>query len=90
MDSTHRWMKLGSQVKKFPFRIKKIRTDNGHEFQARFHWHVEDKGIRHAYTKRATPQLNGKIESSHRSDEQEFYQLLGYKGDVPLETKLEV
>jgi transposase len=29
-------------VRKFPFRIKTIRTDRGHEFQAKFHWHVED------------------------------------------------
>src|SRR5450631_655680 len=28
-------------IEKFPFRIKEIRTDNGHEFQAKFHWHVE-------------------------------------------------
>jgi len=59
----------------FPFRIREIRTDNGHEFQAKFHWHVEDKGIRHAYIKPSSPQLNGKVERSHRSDEQEFYQL---------------
>jgi transposase InsO family protein len=70
----------------FPFR--EIRTDNGHEFQARFHWHVEDKGIRHAYIKPSSPQLNGKVERSHRSDQQEFYQLLSYKGDVDLEAKL--
>ena len=76
-------------IEKFPFRIKEIRTDNGHEFQAKFHWHVEDKGIRHAYIKPASPQLNGKLERSHRSDEQEFYQLLSYKGDVDLEAKLE-
>lgn len=76
-------------IEKFPFRIKEIRTDNGHEFQAKFHWHVEDKGIRHAYIKPASPQLNGKVERSHRSDEQEFYQLLSYKGDVDLEAKLE-
>jgi transposase-like protein len=31
-------------VNKFPFRIHTIRTDRGHEFQARFHCHVEDKG----------------------------------------------
>ena len=49
---------------------------------------MEDQGIRHAYIKRATPQLNGKVERSHRSDEQEFYQLLSYKGDVDLEAKL--
>src|ERR1017187_3128392 len=66
-------------IEKFPFRIKEIRTDNGHEFQAKFHWHVEDKGIRHAYIKKGTPQLNGKVERSHRSDQEEFYQLLSYK-----------
>jgi transposase InsO family protein len=76
-------------IDKFPFRIREIRTDNGHEFQAKFHWHVEDKGIRHAYIKRGTPQLNGKVERSHRSDGQEFYQLLSYKGDVDLEAKLD-
>ena len=48
----------------FPFRIKEIRTDNGHEFQANFHWHVEGQGIRHVYIKRGTPQLNGKCLSS--------------------------
>lgn len=26
-----------------------VRTDNGHELRARFHWHVEGHGIRHAY-----------------------------------------
>lgn len=75
-------------IEKFPFRICEIRTDNGHEFQAKFHWHVEDKGIRHAYIKPSSPQLNGKVERSHRSDQQEFYQLLSYKGDVDLEGKL--
>ncbi len=38
---------------------------------------------------RGTPQLNGKVERSHRSDQQEFYQLLSYKGDVDLEAKLD-
>jgi transposase InsO family protein len=75
-------------IGRFPFRIKEIRTDNGHEFQAKFHWYVEDKGIRHAYIKPSSPQLNGKVERSHRTDEQEFYQLLTYKGDVDLDAKL--
>jgi len=76
-------------IEQFPFRIREVRTDNGHEFQAKFHRHVEDLGIRHAYIKRGTPQLNGKVERSHRSDQQEFYQLLSYKGDVDLEAKLD-
>jgi transposase InsO family protein len=76
-------------IQKFPFRIQQIRTDNGHEFQAKFHWHVEDLGIRHAYIKPRSPQLNGKVERSHRSDQEEFYQLLSYKDDVDLEEKLD-
>lgn len=76
-------------IEKFPFRIHTIRTDRGHEFQARFHWHVEDKGIRHIYIKPRTPQLNGKVERSHRTDQEEFYQLLTYTDDVDLNKKLE-
>ena len=71
-----------------PFRIHTIRTDRGHEFQARFHWHVEDKGIRHVYIKPRSPQLNGKVERSHRSDQEEFYQLLSYVDDRDLNEKL--
>ena len=46
------------------------------------------KGIRHAYIKPRLSQLNGKLERSHRSDSQKFYQLLSYKGVVDLEAKL--
>ena len=74
-------------IAKFPFRIREVRTDNGHEFQAKFHWHVEDQGNRHAYIKPASPQLNGKVERSHRTDEQEVYQLLDYTDDVDLHRK---
>jgi len=65
-----------------------VRTDRGHEFQALFHWHLADQGIRHVYIKGRTPQLNGKAERSHRTDQQEFYQLLGYTGDVDLTQRL--
>ena len=76
-------------VEKFPFRISTIRTDNGHEFQSLFHWHVEDLGMTHSYIRVRTPRLNGKVERSHRTDKQEFYQLLSYTGDVDLNEKLE-
>ena len=76
-------------IEKFPFRIQSIRTDRGHEWQAKFHWHVEDKGIRHVYIKPRSPQLNGKVERSHRTDKDEFYQLLTYTDDVDLNKKLE-
>lgn len=75
-------------VEKFPFRIKTIRTDNGHEFQTRFHWHVADLGMTHVYIKPASPRLNGKVERSHLTDQREFYQILDYTGDVDLRKKL--
>jgi transposase InsO family protein len=75
-------------IEKFPFRISTIRTDRGHKFQARFHWHVEDQGMRHVYIKPQTPQLNGKVERSHRTDQTEFYQLLTYTDDMDLNAKL--
>ena len=76
-------------IEKLPFRIHTIQTDRGHEYQALFHWHIEDKGIRHVYIKPRSPQLNGKVGRSHRSDNEEFYQLLSYKDDVDLNKKLE-
>jgi transposase InsO family protein len=75
-------------IGKFPFRIQTIRTDNGHEFHVKFHWHLLDLGMDHVYIKPRTPRLNGKVERSHSTDQQEFYQLLSYKDDVDLEAKL--
>ena len=75
--------------KKFPFKIGMVRTDNGHEFQAKFHWAVLDQGIRHAYIKKGTPRLNGKVERSHRTDKEEFYHHLNYKNDKDLRKKVE-
>lgn len=76
-------------IDKFPFRIHTVQTDNGHEFQAKFHWHVEDLGIRHVYIKPATPRLNGKVERSHATDKYEFYQMIEYKDDVDLAKKIQ-
>ena len=49
---------------------------------------LADRGIRHVYIKPRTPRLNGKVERSHRTDKQEFYQLLTYTGEVDLNAKL--
>lgn len=45
--------------------------------------------MRHVYIKPRSPQLNGKVEISHRIDQEEFYQLLTYSDDVDLNKKLE-
>jgi transposase InsO family protein len=44
--------------------------------------------MRHVYIKPRSPQLNGKVERSHRTDQEEFYQLLTYTDDVDLNKKL--
>jgi transposase InsO family protein len=67
-------------IRRLPFRVLVIQTDNGAEFQSRFHWHLEARDIRHVYIRPRTPHLNGKVERSHRVDEQEFYQLLDKDG----------
>ena len=67
-------------VKRLPFRIFAIQTDNGPEFQSHFHWFLQDIDIRHIYIKPRTPRLNGKVERSHRIDNQEFYQLIDQEG----------
>jgi transposase len=59
-------------LEKLPFKVEVIQTDHGAEFGSRFHYHVLDRGIGHVYINPATPRLNGKVERSHRIDEEEF------------------
>jgi hypothetical protein len=66
--------------RRLPFRVHVVQTDHGAEFQSQFHWHLEFRDIRHAYIRRRTPRLNGKVERSDRVDDQEFYQLLDRDG----------
>lgn len=67
-------------LRRLPFRVLVVQTDNGAEFQSQFHWHLEALEIRHVYIRPRTPRLNGKVERSHRVDDQEFYQLLDRDG----------
>lgn len=71
-------------VKAAPFRILCVQTDNGPEFTKRF---LSDKatrphlfeqtldqlGIQHKLIKPFTPRHNGKVERSHRKDNEYFY-----------------
>jgi transposase InsO family protein len=67
-------------LRRLPFRVLVVQTDNGAEFQSQFHWHLEGLDIRHVYIRPRTPRLNGKVERSHRVDDQEFYQMLDKDG----------
>jgi transposase InsO family protein len=77
---------LNEVRKRLPFRIMVLQTDDGAEFQSRFHWHAESLDIKHVYIRPASPNLNGKVERSHRIDEQEFYQVIDQNGSRMIST----
>ena len=69
---------------KFPFKIYTVRTDNGTEFTKRliskdpnditmFELSLKRKNIHHDLIKPYTPKHNGKVERSHRKDNERFY-----------------
>lgn len=71
---------INDVLRRLPFRVHVVQTDNGAEFQSRFHGHLADRDIRHVYLRPRRPHLNGKVERSHRIADQEFYQLLDREG----------
>lgn len=71
-------------VRKFPYLIECVQTDNGTEFTNRllpkgsekptmFELELARLGIRHKLIRPYTPRHNGKVERSHRKDNEEFY-----------------
>lgn len=66
--------KLLIKARKKRLSVSLIQTDNGHEFQSAFVLYLEKLGIKHQYTWIHTPDQNGVVERSHRTDEEEFYQ----------------
>jgi transposase InsO family protein len=71
-------------VEKFPYAIECIQTDNGMEFTNRLNTNKKNKptlfettlsqlGISHKLIRPYTPRHNGKVERSHRKDNEEFY-----------------
>jgi transposase InsO family protein len=73
-----------------PFAIRKLQCDNGTEFPLAFKLAVEAAGIRHKYIKPRRPQQNGKVERSHRVDDEEFWSRhdfsTGDEAEQPLRT----
>ena len=75
---------LEHMLKRFPFKVECVQTDNGLEFTKRlgntqnptptlFERTLELCGIRHKLIKPYTPRHNGKVERSHRKDNEYFY-----------------
>lgn len=77
---------LNKLIKYFPFEIKLVQTDNGFEFTNRLSWNafsrtkltmfenrLKELGIEHRLIRPHTPTQNGKVERSHRKDQERFY-----------------
>ncbi len=77
-------MFLKHLIERFPFKIECIQTDNGLEFTNRyantqnpkptlFEEYLAKLGIKYKLIKPYTPRHNGKVERSHRKDNEYFY-----------------
>ena len=77
---------VNRMIKYFPFRVELIQTDNGFEFTNRLSWNgfnknketmfekrLKELGIKYVTTRPHTPTQNGKVERSHRKDQERFY-----------------
>ena len=75
---------LEHMLKAFPFKVECVQTDNGCEFTKRlsntqnptptlFEARLKQCGIKHKLIKPYTPRHNGKVERSHRKDNEYFY-----------------
>lgn len=71
-------------IKRFPMPIECVQTDNGTEFTKRFsnsnkdsltlfEYTLKEYGIHHKLIRPFTPRHNGKVERSHRKDNERFY-----------------
>lgn len=61
-----------------PFKVAAIQTDNGREFGRKVTRFLASVGIRHLFTHKARPTENGRVERSHRTDEEEFWSVGGH------------
>ncbi|MEK7497574.1 MAG: integrase core domain-containing protein [Patescibacteria group bacterium] len=93
MESTIDFVtKLLSKAKERGITIKMIQMDNGHEFQSEVENYLTKLEIKYQHTWIHTPDQNGVVERSHRTDEEEFYQEteIDYKDLDDINTKLAI
>jgi transposase InsO family protein len=72
--------------------IKIIQMDNGKEFQSLVEAHITKLGIKYQHTWIHTPDQNGVVERSHRTDDEEFYQEteINYQNLEDINNKLKI
>jgi len=64
---------LEEVLTKTPFSISCVRMDNGAEFQTKTRGFLKQRHINFIYNRPSRPDMNGKVERTHRIDTEEFY-----------------
>lgn len=67
--------RVREKAERWGINLKLVQTDNGPENQSDLVSYLTSLGINHQYTWIHTPDQNGCVERSHRTDNEEFYQL---------------
>lgn len=57
----------------FPFTVCGVQTDNGSENRGDFHAYLVARGIAHHFIPKRSPQWNGAVERTHRSNDEEYH-----------------
>jgi len=73
LDQDGSMLALMEILNRLPFIPDFIQTDNGLEFQGRFHKYCEERGLKHHLIHKSTPNENAVIERTFRTDEEEFF-----------------
>lgn len=73
LSQNHTCEFLEEVVSRSPFLLAKVRMDNGLEFQSKVRSFLEQRQISYVYNRPSRPDMNGKVERTHRIDTEEFY-----------------
>jgi transposase InsO family protein len=73
---------------RLPMAVQRVQTDHGSEFGTDFTWHLRDLGSAHKHIPPGCPEVNGKVERSHRTDGEEFYRRTTFRTPSELAAKL--
>jgi transposase InsO family protein len=75
---------LDTLLDRVPFRVKALQVDGGSEFAAEFEEACRQKELPLFVLPPKSPKLNGHVERSHRTHNEEFYQVHAQSDQVPV------
>ena len=69
-------------IERMPFEVRAIQVDGGSEFKAEFEAACQARGIQLFVLPPRSPKLNGRVERSNRTHDEEFYQVIPPPDDL--------